>query len=174
MKTKIHDALGTALLLGRRYLCNPEEVSKKDMLLQWNLSFGMLLSEERDTWQTPYFISTKYAELLGVRLDLNGKLPEEEHLIDIVDTAVSVHVTNTERHAHGNILHIDIEEHTNYYILRFTNNGNPPKWGVKESGGLGNLRRLAERAGGGMKIQSLPHYMLTLRLPKKRRKIYEL
>lgn len=174
MKTKIHDALGTALLLGKRYLCNPEEASEKDILLQWNLSFGLLLSEERDIWKTPYFISTKYANLLGVRLELNGKLPEEEHLIDIIDTAISVHVTNTERHAHGNILHIDIEEHRHYYILRFTNNGNPPKQGVKESGGLGNLRRLAERAGGGMKLQSLPRYMLTLRLPKKRRKFYEL
>lgn len=175
LKTKIHDETGAALLLGKRCLLHPEEVDAKKMLLQWKLSFGLLLNEQRESWQIPYLINTKHANLLGVKLNICGKLPEEEHLIHIVDTAIAVHVNNTLRHAEGNEATIEIAEHTGYYLMYFTNNGKPPLYGVKETGGLSNLRSITEHAGGGMKIRSLPRFVLTLKLPKrKRRDTYEL
>lgn len=166
IKTRIHDQLGQTLLLGRRYLQKPAEVDAEEMLAQWKKSFGLLLHEERETWQKPYLVSIRQAELLGIRLEIIGSLPEEEYLIPVIDAAIAVHTTNVMRHADGKRAEIRVEEQPNYYSLYFTNDGRPPQNGVTESGGLSNLRRMTERIGGGMKIRSLPAFELILKLPK--------
>lgn len=167
IKTKIHDELGKTLLLSRRWLQTPDQVDAKQMLMQWKTSFGLLLHEERETWQIPYLINRRQAELLGIDLTIQGELPEAEHLIPVIDTAMTVHTTNVMRHAEGTHAEIRIEEDAQYYILHFTNDGRPPLNGVQETGGLSNLRRMTERIGGGMKIRSLPVFELVLKLPKQ-------
>ncbi|MBR5372605.1 MAG: hypothetical protein IK130_10380, partial [Oscillospiraceae bacterium] len=77
LKTKIHDELGKALLLCRRYLMHPKEAEAEEIRAQWRVSFGLLLNEKRETWQKPYLINTKQAMLLGVKLEVEGDLPEE-------------------------------------------------------------------------------------------------
>lgn len=167
IKTRIHDQLGQTLLLGRRWLQAPEQVDADELLSQWKVSYGLLLLEERETWQKPYLFNTERAALLGITLTIHGTLPEEEHLIAVIDTALAVHTTNVLRHAEGRHADIRIEETEAYYLLYFTNDGIRPKSGVKETGGLSNLRRMTERIGGGMKIRSLPEFELVLKLPKK-------
>ena len=168
MKTRVHDELGAALLMSRRYLLTPDEVRADGLLSQWKTSFGLLRSEARETWQKPYLVNLRKAELLGVQLTVHGRLPEEEHLIRVIDTAIAVHTTNVLRHAEGTRAEIEVTESRSFYTLRFSNNGRPPQHGVREGSGLSNLRHLAERAGGGMKIQALPRFSLLLRLPKRK------
>jgi hypothetical protein len=168
IKTRIHDELGQSLLLGRRYLASPEKVNADQMLKQWKNTFGLLLYEEREDWQKPYLVNTRRAELLGVKLTVEGVLPEDEHLIAVIDTAIAVHTTNVQRHAEGTEAYIRITEDERFYNIYFTNNGKAPENGIRESGGLLNLRRMAERAGGGMKIRSLPAFEMALKLPKEK------
>ncbi|WP_044976088.1 sensor histidine kinase [Ruminococcus sp. HUN007] len=168
IKTRIHDELGQSLLLGRRYLASPDKVDADQMLKQWKNTFGLLLYEEREDWQKPYLVNTRRAELLGVKLTVEGVLPEEEHLIAVIDTAIAVHTTNVQRHAEGTEAYIRITEDERFYNIYFTNNGKAPEKGIRESGGLLNLRRMAERAGGGMKIRSLPAFEMALKLPKEK------
>ena len=172
IKTRIHDQLGQTLLLSRRYLQEPAKVDAEEMLSQWKKSFGLLLHEERETWQKPYRVNIRQAELLGIRLEIIGSLPEEEHLIPVIDAAITVHTTNVMRHADGRHAEIRVEEQPAYYFLYFTNDGRPPQNGVSESGGLSNLRRMVERIGGGMKIRSLPAFELILKLPKQEKVRY--
>ena len=168
IKTRIHDALGQTLLLSRRYLLAPEQVDAAGLISQWKNSFGLLLHEERETWQVPYLVNTQQAALLGIRLTVQGTLPEEEHLIPVIDTAIAVHTTNVLRHAEGKCAEIRVEDTGPFYTLHFTNDGIPPRSGIKETGGLSNLRRMTERIGGGMKIRSLPAFELVLKLPKQK------
>ena len=168
IKTRIHDELGQSLLLGRRFLTSPDKVDADQMLSQWKNTFGLLLNEERENWQTPYLVNTRRAELLGVKLTIEGNLPEEEHLIAVIDTAIAVHTTNVQRHAEGTEAYIRTEEDERFYTVYFTNNGKVPEKGIRESGGLLNLRRMVERAGGGMKIRSLPAFEMALKLPKEK------
>ena len=56
--------------------------------------------------------------------------------------------------------------------MRFTNNGTPPRAPVKESGGLANLRRLIEKIGGTMTINSSPQFEMILHLPEKAQEEY--
>ncbi len=166
IKVRVHDELGQALLLSRRFLQQPDAVDEREMLSLWKRSFGLLLTEKQELWQKPYQVNLRRAELLGLRMEIHGKLPEEEHLIPVIDTALSVHMTNVIRHAEGTCAAVTITEQEQSYTLSFTNDGRPPVNGVRETGGLGNLRRITERIGGGMKIRTLPAYELILKLPK--------
>ena len=51
------------------------------------------------------------------------------------------------------------------HIISFTNNGKRPEGKVREGGGLTNLRREVESAGGRMEVLSEPNYMLRIILP---------
>ena len=46
--------------------------------------------------------------------------------------------------------------------IEITNNGRAPLTPVQEAGGLSNLRRMVERAGGIMTIESSPQFLLRL------------
>lgn len=167
MKVRIHDELGQALLMAKCSLADRNSVDSSELLRIWRLNIRLLKSESRESWQRPYFVNLQRAALLGIKVDIDGELPEDTALIPIIDTAIAVHTTNVLRHAEGTEANISIKQLEHAYELSFTNNGRPPEYGVKETGGLANLRRKAEEAGGGMKLRALPRFELILRLPKK-------
>lgn len=55
-----------------------------------------------------------------------------------------------------------IDTVNNRCVVTVTNNGKPPSGVIEETGGLGNLRKRIEKAGGTMKICSAPVFSLTL------------
>lgn len=167
VKIKIHDNFGKTLLTTKRYLNAHDSVDKEKMLSQWKTNIAMLKNDHEERWQQPYFISLHHAEGLGVKIEMTGDLPEVQALIPVVDSAITVHVTNVLRHAEGDIAYISSEKTAEGYLLRFTNNGKAPVRLVQETGGLANLRRMTEGIGGVMEIQSEPQFELVLRLPEK-------
>ncbi|MBR1763883.1 MAG: hypothetical protein IJ746_00630 [Ruminococcus sp.] len=154
------------LLMTKRYLTSHDSVDREEMLSLWKMNIAMLKNEQVEQWQQPYFISLHHAEGLGVRIELTGKLPEEEELVPVIDSAITVHVTNVIRHAEGDAAYISSEKTDMGYVLRFTNNSRAPKVPVKETGGLANLRRRTEGIGGTIEISGAPRFELVLRLPE--------
>jgi len=53
-------------------------------------------------------------------------------------------------------------------FCEFTNNGAPPAGTVTETGGLADLRKQIENAGGTMCIRSTPDFALMITLPEER------
>ena len=174
IKIHIHDSFGEMLLMTRHFLADPEHTDTNEMLSLWRRNTALLKNEERESWQKPCFFSLTHADSLGIRIELNGELPEEETLISVVDSAITVHVTNVLRHAEGDIAYISIEKTPEGYVMHFTNNGTPPCAPVKETGGLANLRRMTETIGGTMKINSSPQFEMILQLPEKAQEEYEI
>lgn len=165
IKINIHDSFGKTLLMTKRYLTAPESVDREEMLSQWKMNIAMLKNEHEERWQQPYFISLHHAEGLGVKIEITGELPEGAALISVVDSAITVHVTNVLRHAEGDTAYISSEKTAEGYVLRFTNNGKAPAGPVQETGGLANLRRMTERIGGAMETAGTPQFELVLKLP---------
>ena len=165
MKVRIHDELGQALLLTKRFIGDRNGVDLEELSGIWQNCVRLLGSEKRESWQKPYFVNLQRAALLGIKVTTEGQLPEDPALIPVIDTAIAVHTTNVLRHAEGDEAHITVNGTGGFYELVFTNNGKKPKYGVKETGGLANLRREVEAAGGGMKLCALPGFELRLRLP---------
>ncbi|MBE5870426.1 MAG: hypothetical protein E7294_04100 [Lachnospiraceae bacterium] len=167
LKVALHDNIGRCLLYADRFLVDEEHVDKAELVYLWRQNISVLKNEKPEYWQKPYYISLKYATLLGVQVRVEGELPEEEHLLKVVDTAINVHVTNVMRHAEGTEAVITVHTSDNTYLLTFENNGKAPEGEVTENGGLLNLRREAERVGGSMRVQGIPRFRLELFLPKK-------
>ncbi|MBP0967897.1 MAG: hypothetical protein J5722_09700, partial [Oscillospiraceae bacterium] len=172
IKMHIHDSFGEMLLMTRHFLADPENTDTKEMLSLWRRNTALLKDEEREHWQKPCFFSLTHADSLGIRIEMNGELPEDETLSSVVDSAITVHVTNVLRHAEGDTAYISIEKTADGYVMRFTNNGRPPAAPLKETGGLANLRCRIEALGGTMTINSAPQFEMILHLPENAQEEY--
>ena len=167
LKVALHDNMGKSLILTRKYCVNPCEEDRIELLRRWSVNMGILIGEGPEDWQVPYYVISKEAERLGIRLEIGGKLPEEEWLLPVVDQAISAHVTNVLRHAEGTVARVRVTKQEQTYELSFTNDGRAPEGEVRETGGLANLRRTVEEAGGRMEIRSLPVFEMRLTFPRE-------
>jgi signal transduction histidine kinase len=165
IKKSIHDGFGQMLLLTKRSLLVPGSVDHDELLRLWKRNTMLLSNVQSAQNDTPYSSSIRHAEKLGVNVKISGgELPTETHVVDIIDEAITVHVTNVLRHAHGSTAFIDVRSTGSTCELRFTNDG-IQNGNIRERGGLLNLRRLAESCGGSMEIRNGEHFELILRLP---------
>ena len=166
-KIKIHDRLGQKLLMSKRYLLLADsEGGEKELRDGWLLESELLLTNKKELWQQAGFVAVKDAEALGIRVETEGELPQEEALSQVLDTAIRTCATNVLRHAGGEVLRIRCKEFFDRYELVFTNDGEQPDGEIREAGGLLNLRREAESLGGGMETMGEPEFRLLLKLPK--------
>jgi signal transduction histidine kinase len=165
LKSELHDRLGQSLLLSRRYLLEPGSVEESEVREAWQKNLSLLENSRPESWQAPYYLRKLEAEALGIRLEISGSLPEESRLIPVVETALSVHVTNVLRHARGNRALVSCRRERGGYCLELTNDGDPPALPLREGGGLGNLRSRVEALGGSMALEASPTFRLGIWLP---------
>ena len=166
LKAALHDNLGRSLLSAKRYLLNPESVEPRELLSIWKKNLGHLIGESPEEWQVPYYLTRKEAETLGIDLQIVGTLPEEERLLPLIEQAISTHVINVLRHADGLVAMVHVWETEKEWELHFTNDGNAPEGEIRETGGLGNLKRQVEALGGSMELSAKPRFEMTLVIPK--------
>ena len=166
LKTALHDNIGQSILIAKRYLYAADSVDKKRMLEFWQDNVRHLINDEPEDWELPYYVISKEADLMGIRLNIIGELPKERELIPIVDTAVSAQISNTLKHTNGNEITISVSETGDEYILSLKNDGEATEGRAEPKGGLENLRRKLEEAGGRMEIISSPDFILKITLPK--------
>ncbi|MBQ6261639.1 MAG: hypothetical protein IJK59_10385 [Firmicutes bacterium] len=167
-RLRIHDEFGSALLSIRKYLTaggTEEELRDIEKGLSLNISFL------REGYPAPktgddYGLLIDTGRTLGVEVSVTGELPEEEIPKKVISTAMHECLTNTIRHAGGDILSVSV---TGDRIITavFTNNGSQPKGPVSETGGLRSLRALTEKAGGTMTVETEPAFTVTITVPRE-------
>ena len=167
LKTALHDNIGQSILMAKRYLYSPGSVDKKRMLDFWQDNIRHLLSDEPEAWEIPYYVISREAELMGIHLEIAGRLPEEKELIPVVDAAVSASVGNTLKHADGDRVTVSVTESEDSYRIVIKNNGKESPERIVEKGGLKDLRAKVTDVGGSMDISTRPEFTLILELPKK-------
>ena len=166
LKTVLHDNIGQSILIARRYLGAPESVDRKGMLEFWQDNVKHLISDEPEEWELPYYVISREADMLGIKLDIIGELPKDKELIAVVDAAVSTVVSNTLKHTNGTKVTIAVSETADDYCMSLSNDGEALHEQTEPQGGLENLRGEIEDAGGRMDIIYSPDYMLKITLPK--------
>lgn len=183
-KIKLHDEIGRSLLILRSYLTETPEKSiqtetpeksaqteKRDrsrLLPLWqyivtSMQEGTILKEREDS----LLLLKKEAADFNVDIFLEGLLPANPSVRNVIFAAVRECAGNTAKHARGDRLFItihDTEENTEVFI---TNNGNAPSGSIHETGGLKNLRKMVEERGGSMQIKSSPVFVLHLCFPER-------
>lgn len=183
-KIKLHDEIGRSLLILRSYLTETPEKSiqtetpeksaqteKRDrsrLLPLWqyivtSMQEGTILKEREDS----LLLLKKEAADFNVDIFLEGLLPANPSVRNVIFAAVRECAGNTAKHARGDRLFItihDTEENTEVFI---TNNGNAPGGSIHETGGLKNLRKMVEERGRSMQIKSSPVFVLHLCFPER-------
>ena len=183
-KIKLHDEIGRSLLILRSYLTETPEKSaqtetpeksaqteKRDrsrLLPLWqyivtSMQEGTILKEREDS----LLLLKKEAADFNVDIFLEGLLPANPSVRNVIFAAVRECAGNTAKHARGDRLFItihDTEENTEFFI---TNNGNAPGGSIHETGGLKNLRKMVEERGGSMQIKSSPVFVPHLCFPER-------
>lgn len=164
-KIDVHDNLGRSLLACRAYfLQEREKRSRKDLLSQWRYVFSIMKNETLPSCEGE--LPKKTADMLGIAVEITGTLPENRTIRTAVVTAIGECLTNTANHAGGDKVFVRICEDDTAVTAELTNTGKPPSDEIRESGGLKNLRHIAEQAGGTMTIESTPRFLLRLEFRK--------
>lgn len=166
-KVKIHDELGLNLLESKRYILlggTEEEKAAIEAALRRNLQY--LKQEKENVPDDEYTVILDTAQKLDIKLNLVGALTDLEPQRHIIVTGIHECLTNTIRHAAGDELTIKTNESEAEIEVEFTNNGKVPEGEISERGGLLLLRTLVEKHGGTMEIDSIPRFVLRLKLKK--------
>lgn len=166
MKMQVHDSFGRSLLTIRRMLeGNKEPDYMKNQLEILKQSVYILSGIMQDDTEKQYEESIKHAEKLGVSVEIEGELCDEYQVALITDKAIRECVTNCIRHAHGRRVYVQSHKTREGWNVCITNDGERPKEGCREGGGLSALREVVERDGGKMTTKFEPEFLLALKLP---------
>lgn len=166
MKMQVHDSFGRSLLTIRHMLeGNKEPDYMKNQLEILKQSVYILSGIMQDDTEKQYEEAIKHAEKLGVSVEIEGELCDEYQVALITDKAIRECVTNCIRHAHGRRVYVQSHKIRDGWKVCITNDGERPKEGCREGGGLSALREVVERDGGEMTTKFEPEFLLALKLP---------
>lgn len=161
-RVNLHGFLGQALLMTRHYL--QYETGDANRIIDiWQRNIDVLRLEAEPQQDTDSIASLRNAaKAIGMQVHVSGTLPESPQQRKLIAAVGAETLTNAVRHAGAKQLWIDVEDTENAYIIRYTNDGTEPTAPVTEGGGLSTARRKIEIAGGQMRLETEPRFMLTI------------
>ncbi len=165
-KIRIHDALGSLLLMTRKSLTQGADEELAAVARQWEDVTGIIGAAEENKREDGFAELTAAAEAIGAEIHLAGDLPRPGTVEEkIVLQALHECLTNTVRHGDGNAVEAYFSESNGNFRAQITNNGGQPKGEIREGGGLTSLRKLAESEGGSMHVTIRPRFELSITVP---------
>ena len=167
-KIQVHNDVGRSLLMFRAYLSQPKKQRRREeLVLLWRHTVAVLKNEASpEKPRTDWELLRKAAQSVDVEIVQSGELPENERQRAIVISAVHECLTNTVKHAGGDRLWLTLRRGGNVLTAELTNSGKPPQGPIRETGGLLDLRRTVEKAGGNMTTEAAPRFLLRVELPE--------
>ena len=163
-RVKVHDGMGSLILKTKRAL-SQKKCDREALISEWN---GIVsLVHTSDIEEDRFAEVKRTAESVGVKIMYTGvRPPKGSDAEKILVNAVFECIINTARHADGNELYVTVSDDGKFFTARLSNNGKPPQAEIVERGGLSSLRIMAEMAGGSMRTESFPQFLLTVTIPK--------
>ena len=162
-RVRLHNDLGQCLLMLENYLQRGGDC--EEVLRELSATAEMLWNKQSDEQTDDRLVALlEAAEAVGVKIRMRGELPEAWK--ETIELAILECLINTVKHAKGKRLDVTFARDGGFYTVSITNDGEPPKGTVRETGGLANLRTLAVRQGAEMTVESKPVFRLILRLDK--------
>ena len=165
-RVNLHGFLGQALLMTRHYL-QYESGDPRRIIDVWQRNIEVLRMEAEPQQETDSLSSLRNAaQAIGMQVHVSGPLPENAQQRKLIAAIGAETLTNAVRHAGAAQLWIDMEQTEAAHIIRYTNDGAVPVSPVTEGGGLSTARRKIEAAGGQMRIDAAPRFILTITFEK--------
>ena len=160
-KSAMHDSLAACITVTKQYLAGDlHGVDGEAVLREWEKSISFREALCLPAKETLY----ENARSSGVTVRVRGPEPVGA-AAELLYAAMQVCLSNAVQYAQATELTAHIWEDGDRYNILLRNNGKPPEKPITEGGGLSNLRRRIQRAGGTMTVQSLPVFALVIGLP---------
>lgn len=166
-KIRLHSNLGQCLLAAENYLTNGE-TDRETVIRQLTQTVALLRNDSAATDARAgdrMDALFEAAKAVGVEICITGEIPARHR--KLIEIAIHECLTNTVKHAGGRRLDVWIEREGETVVVTLTNDGAPPAGPVRETGGLSNLRKLIEKQGGVLQIESDPVFRAVLRLKEE-------
>lgn len=166
-KVNIHDEMNRIHLITRKSLSGEPTSERQEILQMWQQV--LLLCKEADSHKTNRAVAdlNTLAAAIGIKLVWSGVPNELAPTVQPLFLAAAREaMTNAIKHAQAQTLDISIKENCDSLEARFTNGGKIPVHPVMPSGGLLNLSKRLESAGGRMTIETNPTFCLNVIIPK--------
>ena len=165
MKMRVHDDIGRSVIATRQFIRQNRPMSELD-LTAWKNAVRLLkhdneLSDDKDGMER----LAGAAKGLGIKILLDGDMPEDTKAAGLVITAVRECMTNAVRHAGADELYVKLTCDGNMFYALISNNGAAPESEITEGGGLSSLKARVKKCGGEVKIKSMPRFERTVELP---------
>ena len=167
-KTRLHDRMSSGILAMRKILQHEQATEKiVDAVNLFQKAVSAIKNDNEYPLQRGELAEfMRDADTIGVKVELNGELPQQQEQHRVFLIAMRECLTNSVRHANATILTIDIHNDDCSNSIRITNNGKPPESKVTPKGGLVNLYNHIANLGGTMEIKSNPVFELIVTVPK--------
>ena len=163
-KIRLHDDWGRALLTAKAYMENSDDETRSEFLSIWERNISYVEENVPSLAKDAYDDIIRSAESLGLSIDIEGELPEDYEMRNVVIQAMTVCLSNMVKHAEGKKLSVKTEESKGKFIVVLTNDGYSPEEKIEEKGGLKNLRKKVESQGWQMKVESSPRFGLRIEM----------
>lgn len=168
-RVSVHDEMGHLLLSGKYCLDHPEESDRKKLLEMERYTHLFLMQEgeePNDALPNSIESAVSASREIGVTVSVSGVLPAGRTVCSLIGRAIRECAANTAKHASGDRLDVKISREAENIRVLLTGSGELPTKPIRESGGLLNLRRSIESAGGTMTVTADPRFTIDLVLPE--------
>lgn len=168
-KVSIHDMLGKALLITKRYIENGgADISKEELTETWKATVylfdGGFAEKNEDSGLDELY---KAAKIMGISLKIDGDIPKDNEVLRFIMGGARECLTNAAHHAKAKEMVISLSYRYGFAVIEYTNDGKSPEALISEGGGLSSLRQRVEKIGGIMEVESFPRFVLRLKIPTK-------
>ena len=167
-RVSVHDEMGHLLLSGKYYLAHPGTGDRERLLEMERFTHLLLMREGEepdDVARDPVDDALTAARAMGVTVAVSGEMPDSDIMRKLLGQAIRECAANAVKHASGDRMDVTLSREDESIKASLSTNGDPPKMPIRESGGLLNLRRSVEAAGGTMTVTADPQFTLTIILP---------
>lgn len=167
-KVQIHDEMNRLLLATGNAASGA--VAREDLqkiLFTWQNN-ALLLCKEADhepTGNTEQDLQT-LASIIGMTIEWDGRLQTREtRVLQLFELATREALSNAAKHAKAGHLYVRLRESKDRLAVTYTNDGIAPGGEIRPAGGLKDLCRVLENAGGSVSVSAEPAFALTITIP---------
>lgn len=165
-KTKLHDRMGGGLIAIRQILQHNQTEEATGAVELFRQAVNAIKNDNDYPQENSELAKLMQdAAAIGIKVNLNGELPKQEEICNVMILAMRECLTNSVRHADASTLNVMVDKTEDGISMKITNDGKAPETEVVPKGGLHNLYRHIIGCGGTMEIQSKPVFLLTVTLP---------
>ena len=154
IKNEYHDLLGHKLALFSKYL-EQNKCNKKDIEFLLNYVY----SDSKNVFVKLNDMIKMYG-LVGINIVLDGKLPLDEDVSNVLFEIIRESVTNAIIHADSKNININIDNDSNNIKVIIVNDGKLPNKIINENEGIKGMRRKLNSIGGNLIIDTSERFVL--------------